>query len=155
MNTPKQNRRLVCDECGGVYQVQTRQVEGLPYEVYVCPKCGDTVFTLAQAEYFKEVSKLAELAKKSLGPLTLRQVGNSINATVPKELSDVGFSSGRQFQWEVQGPGVIALRLLSASEQKVQRSSKERRKPGAVESRKSRATSRNTPSKSRVARRRG
>lgn len=106
-------RRLECDDCGVAYQIQVSRLEGFPYEVYVCPNCGDTLFTMEQARAYREVHALAELASKDLGPLKLRQVGNSVNATVPKEFAAIGFHEGRRFQWEIEGPGAIRLRLLA------------------------------------------
>ncbi len=113
MSRSQVTKRLECDVCGQLYQPEVRDLDGFPYTLCACPKCGDTLFTMEQAKAYKEVHALAELAKRELGPLTLRQVGNSVNATVPKELATIGFRKGRQFQWEVQGPGVIRMRLLS------------------------------------------
>ncbi len=114
MPEPKKAKCLQCDECGGFYGTEKRDVNGFGYDVLVCPKCGDVVFTMDQAQHYREAHSLAQMAQKRLAPLTLRQVGNSVNATVPKEFASIGFKKGEKFRWEVQGPGVLALHLLQA-----------------------------------------
>lgn len=105
--------RLVC-ECGGVYKLEEQTLRGLAYEVYVCPKCRDTIFTMEQARAYRQVHALAQVAQK-LEPLTLRHVGNSVNATVPKELAELGFEGGRKFRWEIESPTRITLHLMARS----------------------------------------
>ncbi len=127
------NRRLRCDECRRLYQLEKRQLHGFDYELYVCPKCEDTLFTLEQAKAFRQVHALAELSQKPLGPLTLRRVGNSLNATVPRELAAVGFESGRRFRWELQGPGTLTLQLIESptDEEKPDRPVRSKKKKAA------------------------
>ena len=105
-------KRFRCDDCRQFYELETRQLGGFDYELYVCRGCEDTLFTMDQAKTYREVHALAELSRKPLGPLMLRRVGNSLNATVPKELVAVGFEPGQRFQWEIQGPGKLTLQLL-------------------------------------------
>lgn len=104
-------RRFVC-ECGGLYILETREIAGLPYELYACPTCGDTIFTRDQARAYREVHALAKVAQE-LGPQKLRHVGNSVNATVPKGLVDLGFREGRRYEWVIESPTRITLRLIS------------------------------------------
>lgn len=107
-------RRFVC-ECGGVYKLETREVAGFPYELYACPACGDTIFTREQAREYREVHALAKVAQE-LEPQKLRHVGNSVNATVPKGLVDLGFREGRRYEWVIESPTRIALRLIGSGQ---------------------------------------
>lgn len=102
---------FVC-ECGGKYEIEERKLAGMTYELYACPRCGDTIFTAEQVRAYRKVHALAQVAKK-LEPLTLRHVGNSINATVPRELAELGFREGRRFLWEIDSPTRITLHLLA------------------------------------------
>jgi hypothetical protein len=104
---------MVC-ECGEVYRLEERQLRGLAYEVYVCPKCQDTIFTMEQARAYRQVHALADVAAR-LEPLTLRHVGHSVNATVPKELAELGFAGGRKFRWEIESPTRITLHLIGGA----------------------------------------
>lgn len=106
---------MVC-ECGGVYKLEERQLRELAYEVYVCQKCHDTIFTMEQARAYRQVHALADVAEH-LKPLTLRHVGNSVNATVPKELAELGFEGGRKFRWEIESPTRITLHLIGGADQ--------------------------------------
>lgn len=118
--------RFTC-ECGGTYKLTTKTLGGMPYELYECPKCRDSIFTMAQTRAYRQIHELVEAAKR-LETLRLRRVGNSVNATVPKELAELGFGNGQPFRWEIQSPTQITLHLVNRASA-ARRPSKSKAKP--------------------------
>lgn len=76
----ERKRTIKCD-CGGKFQTQEKEFNGLRSEALVCSKCGYTTLTREQAEELLHLKKLEDLLSKERRVI---KIGNSIGITLPE-----------------------------------------------------------------------
>ena len=78
--------KMKCD-CGGQFDVQLHDFDGLKSPAMVCGKCGEATLTKVQA---RRLMRLKELSMACRGKRKVVRIGNSIGITLPEELAKIG-----------------------------------------------------------------
>lgn len=104
------SKLLKCD-CGGVFKESTKSEGEFQYDVLVCSKCGEEMFTREQTKKYVRLLKIQEELNK-IESMIIKKSGNSRNVTIPSSLAKYGFVEGKKFIWKVKDEQSLVFELV-------------------------------------------
>jgi rRNA maturation protein Nop10 len=102
------SRKVRCD-CGHYLEPTMQDFEGIYTEANVCPKCGYTTFSAAQAKKFialKEIHRTINSQRKII------KIGSSIGITLPNAMKKYGAKVGKKVQIEALNEKEFKVTLI-------------------------------------------
>ena len=102
-------RKSMKCECGGLFQEELKEIQGIYSEVMVCSSCDEIIFTLEQSRKFHKLKSIQEALVKEARKIG--KVGNSMGITLPVKLKELGFDVGEAFDLKLIDANKLLIEL--------------------------------------------
>jgi len=100
---------IVCNECGSKTKKITINKENFDIRTWQCIKCGKEWHHPIDSNSYLQWKKI----KNGKFRVKLRQVGNSITVSIPKEIVNFEkLKTGEEGEWKLEKPNKLTLNLI-------------------------------------------